>query len=377
MNTTCLVHSFFLPTHGPCCIDTHPPSFINTIEVMTFFLSLLFFFLYAFTFLWLNLIVPTTFDCFTLKITTFCFRIMKSLRTHEATASASDDFNAWIESTTSKVCATPDMKEYVASLYIRERYPKLSLDESLQLLSNQHFINKLASDNVPGHAQGYLLATRTSLRLKSLYEKGHVKLASAKQKMKRKYPVILTRMSMRQNPIYASSWKSSSPNEVCDLLQPQFGFAHEEGHTSPPGYTSWDGRGELGDCSFNYNELIANRTRLDSPVDSLKLNKIHYYGRKSSSVDLNEHKSGSSGLYGEWDWSRLREQQVERLRQFQREFGFQFYYSREASPQTEEANTNSLGDTPFNSYHTAREARGRRNSPETPADIMNLFAVPR
>lgn len=105
---------------------------------------------------------------------------------------------------------TPDIDEFIASQYIRDLYPDLSLEDSITLMDNSRFMGKLASGEVPRHVHGHLLASRTSVHFTEFCDSAIQTFHILREKIKRKYPQIKDRLSMkRRRKTQSLPWKTS------------------------------------------------------------------------------------------------------------------------------------------------------------------------
>lgn len=183
----------------------------------------------------------------------------------EGSSTLAQDFASWFQTnaTDAKRFTSPDIDEYIASLYIREIYPELTVEDTVTLMDNQRFMNKIASGTFPKHVQVRLLVARTSVQFKDLYENTYHSIVVLRKKILKKYPVILERLALkRRRGGYASSWTTNTPKEAHSSRTyfPGFSMVFDHAAVSPPSYSA-----QTSPCdNSNYRNQI-------QPVDSIIL----------------------------------------------------------------------------------------------------------
>lgn len=183
------------------------------------------------------------------------------------------DFVSWLHyHTTShnKRYYTPDIDEYIASQYIRELYPDLSLDDTIQLMDNTRFMGKLASGTVPKHVQYHLLATRSSLQLKTICDAIIQNFIQVRNKLCRKYPRVLNRLGPRSyrhrsRVNFAECWDTPTSDNL---------VYNGSGIYTFPNFSAKITNPEETDCSEEL-DIIHRPSSLPSYSQALTNNSVH------------------------------------------------------------------------------------------------------
>lgn len=196
---------------------------------------------------------------------------------------------------------TSDIDEFIASQYIRDLYPELSLEDSIRLMDNSRFMGKLASGEVPRHVHGHLLASRTSIHFTEFCDSAIQTFHILRKKIKRKYPLIKDRLSIKGHRKPQSlPWK---PNHCMDerVMYHFENFSTVVSHPqTPPASPSVESSSKCtAKINLSASSSIASSITIPqcqthqkgSPMDSLILNRRRNQDQCCSISSVNDFYS--------------------------------------------------------------------------------------